>query len=212
MEFWTNSYGKAYSIKVPRHQMWQTFVQESIRGVSPLGITFEISNNPSIADLTNHAYNSLDEKGGIRLSDGHACSECTQDYKATADYAPQNNDPAALLSVDNDEPVPALAGGNPDILIVPIQVPNAGATTTQSPVKMVVINGIVMGPINCAAINCTADVANARGEAFCLHMLLYLEKNVVLLVVAIGKWEILKHVPCINKIGFNISNHDQNQS
>jgi hypothetical protein len=177
-EFWTNSYGKAYSIKVPRRQMWQTFVQESIRGVSQsLGITFETSNNPSIADLTNHAYNSLGEKGGIRLSDGHACSECTQDYKATADYVPQNNDPAALLGVDNDGPVPALAGGNPDIPIVPIQVPNAGATTTQSPVKMVVIDGIVMGPIHCAAINCTTDVANARGEAFCpTHVTLFGKK------------------------------------
>ena len=94
-----------------------------------MGITFESSNNPSIADLTNHAYNILGENGGIRLSDGHACSECTQDYKATADYAPQNNDPAALLGVDNDGPVPALVGGNPDIPIIPNQAPNAGATT-----------------------------------------------------------------------------------
>ena len=154
--------------------MWQTFVQESIRGVSPLGITFEISNNPSIADLTNHAYNSLDEKGGIRLSDGHACSECTQDYKATADYAPQNNDPAALLSVDNDEPVPALAGGNPDILIVPIQVPNAGATTTQSPVKMVVINGIVMG-LCCYKLYCRCCKCSWR-SILSTHVTLFRKK------------------------------------
>lgn len=42
---------------------------------------------------------------------------------------------------------------------------------------MVVIDGIVMGPIHCAAINCTADVANARGEAFCpTHVTLFGKK------------------------------------
>jgi hypothetical protein len=167
-EFWTNSYGKDYSVKVPRRQIWQTFIQESIRSVSQsLEITFETDNNPSSAELTNKAYNSLGENGGIRLSDGHACSECTQDYKATADYAPQNNDPAAVLGVDNEAPVPGLANGNLAIPAIPNQAPNDGATTTQSPVKMVVMDGIVMGLIHCAAINCTADVLNARGEAFC---------------------------------------------
>jgi hypothetical protein len=167
-EFWTNSYGKGHSVKVPRRQIWQTFIQESIRSVSQsLEITFETNNNPSIAELTNKAYDSLGENGGIRLSDGHACSECTQEYKATADYAPQNNDPAAVLGVDNEAPIPGLANGNVTIPIVPNQAPNDGATTEKSPVKMVVMDGIVMGPIHCAAINCTADVLNARGEAFC---------------------------------------------
>jgi hypothetical protein len=69
-EFWTNSYGKAYSIKVPRRQMWQTFTQESIRVVSQeLEIIFEAPNNTSISELTYRAYDSLGEKGGIRLSD-----------------------------------------------------------------------------------------------------------------------------------------------
>jgi hypothetical protein len=169
-EFWTNSFGKAYSIKVPRRQMWQTFMQESIRRVSQeLGITFEAPINTSISDLTYRAFDSLGENGGIRLSDGHACSECTQNYKATADYAPQNNDPAAVLGVDNDGPVPALEDEdeNPNIPIIPNQPQNADPTTTHSPVKMVVMDGIVMGPVHCAAINCTADVLSARGEAFC---------------------------------------------
>ena len=177
-EFWTNSYGKAYSIKVPRRQMWQTFTQESIRVVSQeLAIIFEAPNNTSISELTYRAYNSLGEKVGIRLSDRHACSECTQNYKAIADYAPQNNDPAALLGVDNNGPVPALAHRNLDIPNILIQAPNAGPTAIQSPVKMIVIDGIVMGPVHCAAINCTADVINARGEAFCAaHVTLYAKK------------------------------------
>jgi hypothetical protein len=177
-EFWTNSYGKAYSIKVPRRQMWQTFTQESIRVVSQeLEIIFEAPNNTSISELTYRAYDSLGEKGGIRLSDGHACSECTQDYKAIADWVPQNNDPAALLGVDDNGPVPALAHGNLDVPNIPIQAPNAGPNATQSPVKMVVMDGIVMGPVHCAAINCTADVINARGESFCAtHVTLYANK------------------------------------
>jgi hypothetical protein len=177
-EFWTKSFGKAHSVKVPRRQMWQTFIQESIRGVSQeLGITFEANNNTSISDLTQKAFDSLGENGGIRLSDGHACSECTQDYKATADYAPQNNDPAALLGVDNDRPVPPLENGNPDLPNVPIQAPNAGEGTTKSPVKMVVVDGIVMGPLHCVHIDCTADVSNARGESFCaIHVTQYANK------------------------------------
>jgi len=42
---------------------------------------------------------------------------------------------------------------------------------------MVVIDGIVMGPVHCAAINYTADVINARSEAFCAtHVTLYANK------------------------------------
>ena len=174
-EFWTKSFGQAHSVKVPRRQMWQTFIQESIRGVSQeLGVTFEAPNNTSISELTHRAYDSLGEDGGIRLSDGHACSECTQDYKAVADYAPQNNDLAAVLGVDNNGPVPALVDGNPNIPNIPNQPLNAGSTVTQSPVKMVVMDGIVMGPVHCAFGSCTADVINARGEAFCAaHVTLF---------------------------------------
>jgi len=177
-EFWTNSYGKAYSIKVPRCQMWQTFTQESIRVVfQELEIIFEAPNNTSISELTYRAYDSLGEKGEIRLSDRHTCSECTQDYKAIADWVPQNNDPAALLGVDDNGPVLALAHENLDVPNIPIQAPNASPNATQSPVKMVVMDGIIMGPVHCAAINCTADVINARGEAFCAtHVTLYANK------------------------------------
>src|SRR6266700_5615582 len=73
-EFWTNSFGEAHSVKVPRRQIWQTFIQESIRSISDeLGIPFDSASNPSIADLTHRAYDLLGENGGIRPSDGHAC-------------------------------------------------------------------------------------------------------------------------------------------
>ena len=172
-EFWTNSFGEAHSVKVPRCQIWQTFIQESIRSISDeLGIPFDSASNPSIADLTHRAYDLLGENGGIRPSDGHPCSECTQDYKPTADYAAQNDDPAALLGIDGDGPVPALVGpplpgGNPGNAHIPNQEPNPAPATVNSPVKMIVMDGIVMGPLHCAAINCTAELLNAHGEAFC---------------------------------------------
>jgi len=34
-------------------------------------------------------------------------------------------------------------------------------------VKMVVMDGIVMGPQHCAFGNCTADLANSQGGVFC---------------------------------------------
>ena len=38
-----------------------------------------------------------------------------------------------------------------------------------APVKMVVLDGIVMGPTHCAFDNCTADLDNYRGGAFCAN-------------------------------------------
>jgi len=32
---------------------------------------------------------------------------------------------------------------------------------------MVVIDGVVMGPVHCTANNCTANLLNTCGEAFC---------------------------------------------
>ncbi|KAF8870353.1 hypothetical protein CPB84DRAFT_1908281 [Gymnopilus junonius] len=37
------------------------------------------------------------------------------------------------------------------------------------PVKMVVVDGIVMGPTHCAYDNCTEELQNARGGAFCIQ-------------------------------------------
>ena len=167
-EFWTNSFGKSHSVKLPRWLIWQAFIQESIRTVSNvLKITFETSDNLTIAELTHKAYSILGENGGIRLSNGHACPECTQDYKATANYVPRNNDPAALLGVDDDRIVPALAGDSSRNVNEPDEPMPAIPTVANSPVKMIVMDGIVMGPVHCAADNCSADVLNARGGAFC---------------------------------------------
>lgn len=36
-----------------------------------------------------------------------------------------------------------------------------------APVKMIVVDGIVMGPTHCAFDDCIADLDNSRGGAFC---------------------------------------------
>ena len=38
-----------------------------------------------------------------------------------------------------------------------------------APVKMMVVDGIVMGPTHCAFPGCTSDLQNACGGAFCSH-------------------------------------------
>ena len=84
----------------------------------------------------------------------HACSECTQAYKRTADIISDSND-------SNAEHQSTSALHEP-----------GGA-----PVKMIVLDGIVMGPTHCAFDNCTADLDNARGGAFCTdHEIQYADK------------------------------------
>ncbi len=71
-EFWTNSYGKDYSFKIKRRQIWQAFIQETIRTIAKVSnIIFETSDGLSIEDLTHDAFAILGEHGGIRLADKH---------------------------------------------------------------------------------------------------------------------------------------------
>lgn len=176
-EFWTNSYGKLSGFKVQRRQIWQAFMQESIRTLSQASnILFEVADNSSIQDLTHDAFAILGEQGGMRLADKHACSECTQEYKAVADWIPPANDAAAVLGVDENRDVPALDNNVPraetrnspgptEDDAMDVDVENQKGT-----VKMVVMDGIVMGPTHCAFDGCTGALANARGhgESFCM--------------------------------------------
>ena len=51
----------------------------------------------------------MGENGIICAADEHACKECTQPYKKTADIITGDN-PAALVGVDENRAVPALVG------------------------------------------------------------------------------------------------------
>ena len=129
----------------------------------------ELPKGSTIAEVTKHAFEILGEKGIIRNADQHSCSECTHPYKSTAARI-GNNDPAALLGVDENHVVPALEGEDADLAVqdaaqARLNAHNAmnvvGRDDNKAPVKLVVMDGQVMGPRHCAYDNCTADPSNA---------------------------------------------------
>ena len=173
-EFWTNSFGKSNSFKIKRRQIWQAFIQESVRAIAQVSnILFETNDNQSIEDLTHDAFSILGEDGGIRLSDRHTCSECTQEHKSVADFLPRVHDPAAVLGVDENRDIPQL------VPAAALAVPNVTEPEDhmnvdiedekKTMVTMVIMDGIVMGPTHCGFDNCTTALLNAcgHGESFC---------------------------------------------
>jgi len=68
----------------------------------------------------------LGANGVIRVAGEHSCSECTQEYKATADIISSSS----VASANNDEDM---------------QVDDTS-------VQMVVLDGIVTGPSVCASV------------------------------------------------------------
>jgi CxC5 like cysteine cluster associated with KDZ transposases/CxC6 like cysteine cluster associated with KDZ transposases len=180
-EFWNDSFWAIQNVtcrKVTRRQIWHAFVQESIRQVAAFNkYTLELPEGLAIAKVTKHAFEILGEEGIIRNADGHSCSECTHPYRsATTRIA--NNDPAALLGVDENHIVPALEGEDADLAVQDAAQARAdahnamdvvGGDDNKAPVKLVVMDGQVMGPRHCAYDNCTADLSNARLGVFCIE-------------------------------------------
>ena len=147
-EYWNSSFGTA-KVKITRRQVWQAFVQESIRTISAASdLHLELKDGLNIEAVTMEAFSQLGDNGLIRAAQEHACAECTQAYKKTADIIPmpENQNPLESQELEEDN----------------IEV-------NYAPVKMVVLDGIVMGPTHCAFENCTADLDNSRGGAFCAN-------------------------------------------
>ena len=177
-EYWNNSswrFHEGSAKKITRRQVWQSFVQESVRSIAAVSNTnIELQDSLNIDEVTKEAFNVLGERGIIRAADQHECDECTQPYKSTSDTFP-GGDPARIVGVDQNVTVPQ-AG-----VIGALDQPGAQGSNQEenslanendmdidhAPVKMVVLDGIVMGPQHCAYENCTSDLANARGGSFC---------------------------------------------
>jgi len=127
-EFWNNSFGtidKDNEYQITRRQVWQSFVQESVRTIASSinpKINLELDANLCIRDVTEQAFNYLGQNGRIHSAAGHTCAECTHKYKQTADVIPSDNEPqnttSGLQEMDDNF----------------------------APVTMVVVDGIVMGP------------------------------------------------------------------
>ena len=148
--FWTQETGCK---KLSRCQTWHAYVQESIRQVAQASqYTLELADGLPIDDVTRHAFNILGENGVIRSAENHFCSECTHDYKETADRI-TGDDPAAVIGVDENRNVPVLTGDDAESAMELDDEDDDDAMSLSSaekaPVKMVVLDGIVMGPPVC---------------------------------------------------------------
>ena len=154
-EYWNNSFSSysQSSINVSCQQIWQAFVQETIRSIAASSdINMELQESLAIDDVTKEAFKLLGENGIIHPADQHACSECIQPYRHTSDRIP-NVDPAAVVGVDDNSRVPGLVEGadltNPGL---PNQAQisiNDDMDIDNASVNMVVVDGIVMGPTVC---------------------------------------------------------------
>jgi hypothetical protein len=154
-DFWNHSY--SHGITLTRSQIWQAFVQESIRTISSSSNNdLTLRDNLGINDVTSEAYAILGENGVIRSANHHSCSECTHDYRDTADMIPDaGNDPAALVGIDEQRIVPELHGPDADLAVRDAAAARRRAANPPAeedvempealPVRMVVLDGIVMG-------------------------------------------------------------------
>lgn len=151
-QYWNITFGTK-STNVSRAHIWQAFVQDSLRTIAAESkIDVELNYPLNIKEVTTQAFELLGEQGIIRAADQHECSECTQPYKRRTDAI--MNDPAAVIGVDENRNIPPLA----EIAAVPNQPhPISSISLNDSdddmtmdvdnkPVKMVVLDGIVMGP------------------------------------------------------------------
>jgi hypothetical protein len=134
-------------------QIWQTFVQESIRSIaSSSGVDLELEDGIALDQVTKQAFSILGDQDIIRAADNHHCSECTQTYKSQADSF-SLFDSAATVGVDENALVPGLEVDmgvieeTPNSL--PVQPPIATQTDANANVRMVVVDGIVIGPNVC---------------------------------------------------------------
>lgn len=118
-EFWNHSFGNAEKLPIlTRRHAWQAFIQESVRTLaSAKNQHLEVQDGLSIDDLTKQAFSILGDAGIIRSADQHECSECTHKFKSQADIIGQG---ANTMQPEIEE--------------------------EHAPVRMVVLDGIVMGP------------------------------------------------------------------
>ncbi len=112
-EFWNNAFDMNNGGKVSRRQVWQAFVQESIRLVaSASNNNLTIMDGLPIHEVTREAFNMLGEGGVIKSADQHSCSECTQKYRSTADVIEDANaNEADIVGMEDRNPAIGRQGG-----------------------------------------------------------------------------------------------------
>ncbi|KAF4596425.1 hypothetical protein EYR38_007812 [Pleurotus pulmonarius] len=180
-EFWNYSFVQpsGATFKLTRRHTWKAFVLESIRLLAePSGAELLFVDNMAVKDLVTVAYEYLGDGGIICSAEGHSCDECCHAFKEVADVIPnQPDNPAALAGHDENHAVPEYAGPAVedaeamDVDDVPASDASepAGGAALNNPadVRMIVIDGIVMGPRHCAMAVCEVGLLNAQTGVFC---------------------------------------------
>ena len=123
-----------------------------------------LEDNISVEEVTQGAYQHLGENGKIALALDHTCMECTQPYKNRADFV-TNDDSAAIVGIDENQPVPVLVGEgafqtyidrqNAQRSAIQQNRENTNSVSAATEVSagicnMVVVDGIVMEVQHCA--------------------------------------------------------------
>jgi hypothetical protein len=162
VQFWNDCHLVTDSnIKVMRRQIWQAFIQESIRTIATAKkIDLELKENLTIKEVATEAFAKLGNAGIIEPGKLHSCSQCSQPYKAIADYM-VNEDPAAVIGVDENSAVPVLEGQYEHLSARETTVERQAARLRANNINnsetddmdvdydnctMVVMDGIVFGP------------------------------------------------------------------
>jgi hypothetical protein len=136
-DFWNGAFDIDGQGGISRRQVWQAFVQESIRLVASASNThLTIRDGLPIDEVTKEAFTILGENGILRSADNHECSECTHKYKRTPDVLDPNDNVAEMVGMEERvvDVGRQAAAGQP-----------AGGENEAAQVKMVVIDGIVVG-------------------------------------------------------------------
>ena len=215
MEYWNNCFGAPQQqqdkpFKISRRQVWQAFVQETTRTIAAASdINLELNDGLAIDEVTKEAFNILGENGLIRASDKHSCSECTQKYKATSDID-NGADPAAVVGVDENRTVPPFEDPNSETNAQNIaQAENTpvdhNIDDEPAPVKMIVMDGIVMGPQHCALMDVLLVSQILVVEYSATFIMQNMEPNAESMVVHLQKLMEHKLVISIEKNGQNIN-------
>ncbi len=129
VEYWNDGIWKQQPDGVgnlSQRQIWQTFVQESIRSIaSSSDVDLELEDGIALDQVTKQVFSILGNRGIIRAADNHHCSECTQMYKPQTDSF-SLFDSAATLGVDENALVPGLVVNMEDTPnSLPVQPPLA---------------------------------------------------------------------------------------
>jgi hypothetical protein len=170
-KFWNESFGKTQEYTSPhlsRHQIWQAFVQESIHTVATVAnMELSVQDNLGIDEVTKEAFSVLGENGVIRAADQHACSECTHDFIERSSGSTTTANSADVVGIDDTEQsVPQYANSDSSSE----STSENNMDVEKAPVKMVVVDGICIGPKHCAYANCADDlINNCDGVFYAIH-------------------------------------------